>query len=325
MRGMGLLIVALVAAGCSFDSGGVSGSIDANANAADAGVDAAIVQCTRDEECSTPPTLCHLAGLCNPSTQRCEFPQKDCSAAADQCNNGTCEAASGACVPTPAHDGDDCNGGTTCDAFGACGGFDPGDSCDESGMRSQDCTDRICSSGSCLDVARVNSEGCSRDQDGVTCQATTCAGFGSCTDFVDTCDENGNRYRACTSYACSSAACVSTSFTDSETCSRSSRDGISCAADSCTGFGACGGFSDSCDESGTRTRTCTPFACSSESCAAGTTFPNVGSCSRDTDGDMCGEVCTLICSGTGDCATVCMGMCSTTCVDVLCSAGTCGP
>ncbi len=324
MWGRWLLIVVLAGAGCSFDSGGNLGSFDGAADVPDAAPDAAVVQCTGDEECATPPSLCHLVGLCNASTQRCEFPQKDCSAAGDQCNSGNCEAATGDCVPTPAFDGEDCNGGTTCDSFGSCGGFDPGDICDESGTRNRDCTDRLCSSGACVDFDRVESEGCTRDQDGVECLTTACGGFGSCGGFSGTCDEHGTRSRDCTSYACSSASCQGTPFNDSEGCMRSSRDGITCAPDDCDSFGACMGFADTCDESGTRVRTCTPYECASESCSSGTTFADSITCSRDTDGDKCGELCVLVCVGTGDCATVCMGTCMPECTDVLCAGGTCG-
>ncbi len=325
MRGKWLLVAALVGTGCAFDSAGNLGSIDGAADVRDAGPDAAVVQCIRDEECETPPSPCHLAGLCNPSTRQCEFPQKNCSAAGDQCNTGTCEPATGNCVATPAFDGEDCNGGTTCGSFGSCGDFDPSDICDETGTRGRDCTDRVCSSGACIDIDRVESEACARNQDGVECQVTVCGGFGSCTDFSDTCDEHGTRYRDCTAYACSSASCVSSNFTDSGSCMRSSRDGITCASDDCGSFGACMGFDDTCDESGTRERTCTPYRCTSELCLPETSFVDSISCSRDTDGVTCGEVCILICVGTGDCSTVCMGICVPECSDVLCAAGSCGP
>lgn len=61
-------------------------------------------------------------------------------------------------------------------------------------------------------------------------------------------------------------------------------DAAACAAkSSCEAWSACGGFSDACDETGTRSRTCTTYACSGGSCK-GSSKTEAGTCSRDTDG-----------------------------------------
>ena len=61
-------------------------------------------------------------------------------------------------------------------------------------------------------------------------------------------------------------------------------DAAACAAKSgCGSWSACGGFSDVCDETGTRSRTCTTYACSGGSCK-GSSKTETGTCSVDTDG-----------------------------------------
>lgn len=304
----GWLWLAAVLAGCSFETGGHPA--DDDIDAAVGGPDATVVDCTSDTQCQTPPSPCKLAGLCNPATQQCEFPDKDCSGAGDECNVGTCQEATGECIPSPAFDGDDCGAGTTCDSFGACGGFDPGDVCDETGTRSRDCTDRVCSSGSCIEVERVDSEPCTRDQDGVTCDDTTCGDFGACGGFSDTCDEHGLRARTCTAFACDSGSCAGDDFTDFDFCTRGSRDGITCASDDCGPFGACQ-FSPTnvCDETGSRSRVCTTFECQSEVCEDASSYVDSETCTRDTDGHKCDEVCT--------------GMGGGMCTDLFCMDGSC--
>lgn len=61
-------------------------------------------------------------------------------------------------------------------------------------------------------------------------------------------------------------------------------DAAACAAkSSCGAWSACGGFSDACDESGSRSRTCTTYACSAGTCKS-SSKTETGACSRDTDG-----------------------------------------
>ncbi len=312
------LVVGLVG-GCSFDSAGVTGDdddIDASVEIPDAAtLDAptpdAGPTCETNADCEVPPTLCQLAGECNQALGRCVFPDVDCTGEGDQCNVGSCEPATGACVKVPAFESSPCGDVTTCGAFSECGGFDEMDACDETGTQSRDCTDFACSAGSCVGTARVDVAACTRDQDGVTCAATECPTvFGPC-QFEEFCDHDGTQSRDCTAHTCVDAACIAAPILQEQACTRPSREGQTCHPPECGGFTDCE-FSpaNECDETGLRARVCTPFACESQSCEAGELFVEQVACTRDTDGDVCGEVCEII-----------MG--TEICTDVTCTDGEC--
>ncbi len=66
----------------------------------------------------------------------------------------------------------------------------------------------------------------------------------------------------------------------------SSCNASACAAKSkCGSWGKCGGFSSACDETGTRKRTCTKWACAGGKCVSSTTSESQG-CKIDTDGKV---------------------------------------
>ncbi len=59
-----------------------------------------------------------------------------------------------------------------------------------------------------------------------------------------------------------------------------------CAAKSkCAAWGACGGFSNACDETGTRKRTCTKWTCAGSKCSSSSKTESQG-CKVDTDGKV---------------------------------------
>lgn len=322
--------VVMVAA-CSFDTGasppatasdGGGTTPDGQVVVIDAGPpDAVPVECSSNEQCATPPTLCQMPGTCNMSTSTCEFPDVDCTASGDDCNVGTCELATGNCVKLPAFNGNSCGAGTVCGAYGACGEFTG--VCGETGSQSRTCTDHTCSLGVCeASAPRTEAITCMRDTDGVTCGDDICDAFGPCGGFSSTCDETGTRARSCWHQVCGSGACELDPFTDVGSCSRDT-DGTMCMATSCTDWSPCGGFSTTCDETGTRSRVCTSYACDTGTCT-GTGATVTGTCSRDTDGTVCGTVTDRVCSGMGDCELgTCMGTCMNVDIDVTCSDGTC--
>ena len=93
----------------------------------------------------------------------------------------------------------------------------------------------------------------------------------------------------------------------------------------CGGFGACGGFADICDESGTQSRACTDSTCQSGTCVTGAAYTDTGDCSRDTDTTPCGDSttdCDGFCNYTSTCDN---DDTDVTCVttDFSCVAGTC--
>jgi hypothetical protein len=94
---------------------------------------------------------------------------------------------------------------------------------------------------------------------------------------------------------------------------------------SCGAFGACGGFADMCDESGSESRSCTDSTCQSGACVTGAVYTDTRGCSRDTDFTSCGDS-TSDCDGFCNYASTCDNddtdvTCVTT--DFACAAGSC--
>ena len=112
--------------------------------------------------------------------------------------------------------------------------------------------------------------------------------------------------------------------TDSRPCERNT-NGDSCGATSCTGFGGCGGFDTTCDESGTQSRTCTDYTCNAGSCRSNARTESQ-SCGRDTDGTQCASTTCTNWGACGEFTSTCdeAGRRSRTCTDHACVAGSCG-
>lgn len=236
----------------------------------------------------------------------------------DPCTGGTCIEASDRCDVV-------CSSRADCpaDTFGAWGACDYGDGCDESASRSRTARRWSCVSSACVSADESDSEPCSRDTDGTVCGAGTCGGWGSCGGFSDTCDESGVESRTCSDVVCTAGSCGAVMRPETRPCSRSTT-GTSCAASSCGGWGACGGFSDACDETGTQSRTCNDFACTGGSCGASPRTENQA-CSRSTNGASCGSTTCgswSTCVYSSECDET--GSQSRTCTDRICSAGACG-
>lgn len=119
------------------------------------------------------------------------------------------------------------------------------------------------------------------------------------------CDPNG----MCSSGCTPGAACVPdglpcrtgeidcSSGTPSCVATGNLQNGDVCGMSTLGAWSACGGFSDTCDEGGTRTRDSTTFACQAGVCEP-TTVVNREDCSRATAGTSC----TTTCSTSGTCA-----------------------
>jgi hypothetical protein len=60
----------------------------------------------------------------------------------------------------------------------------------------------------------------------------------------------------------------------------------------CGGFGACGDFASTCDESGTQGRSCTDSTCQAGACVTGEPYVDTRTCQRDTDGVTCADSTT---------------------------------
>ncbi len=217
---------------------------------------------------------------------------------ADTCSGGSCAAHAGApCSGSAVCDetmdvctgclmDTDC-GGAVYGSWSGCGGFD--DTCDETGTESRSVTTFTCSSGTCVPSTSSESRGCPRDTDGTSCGGTDCGGYGGCGGFSDTCDESGTESRTCTDYVCADGSCRGFDRSETRGCSRMT-GGTSCGAGtSCGSWGACEGFDDPCDQTGTQSRSCTDYTCGGGTCNGGAERSEVTGCTRDTNGSSCDD------------------------------------
>jgi hypothetical protein len=284
----------------------------------DAQPDAMVVACTDNSQCQDPPNPCLLPGTCNENNE-CDFGAVDCSSMNDECNDGICDTEGGGCIQVPAREGNDCNGGTTCGAFDVCGNFS--DNCDSMGTQTRDCTDNTCQLGTCVPVEYQDIAACTRVTEGNMCSPNTVTGCpASCTGgFSGTCDESGSYTCTCNTFSCQSDVCTMASSSCSQPCTRPSTDGVSCGTTTETNCGSCSYTGGACDESGSRTCTCTSFTCSNEVCGSSSTSCN-DPCSRVTDGDVCGvqgcsggNIRDLCCNTSGSCSVLCSSCYCPTC------------
>lgn len=156
--------------------------------------------------------------------------------------------------------------------------------------------EKLCSSDPCnVGICDSSTGECTlvTGNDGAVCDETACGDWSTCA-FSSVCAETGMLSRSCTQYICVAGTCQASMVTEAETCTRQT-NGSSCGATSCGTFGSCGGFSNTCDESGTKTRSCTKRTCSSGQCNS-IPFSESAACTRDTDGDTCDLPCGGHCS-----------------------------
>ncbi|MEM9071042.1 MAG: hypothetical protein AAGE52_21200 [Myxococcota bacterium] len=231
-------------------------------------------------------------GFCNGVSAMCQddcVPGAECSTG-NVCVVGELDCSSGSPVCVAAGNVPD---GASCDTdevgpWGSCTGFSS--ACDNGGVESRSVMEFECVAGTCRTASRTETRACSRDTDGDSCGTTETTAWTSCSGFSGTCGESGTQSRTVTSFECSSGSCSSISAPETRGCSRDT-DGITCAMTNCGPYTTCGSFSDTCDEMGTQSRTCTDFACAGGSCGSSSRSDS-RSCSRDTDGTSCGMTTT---------------------------------
>ncbi len=226
--------------------------------------------------------------------------------------NGIEHCVAGACT----HPGSPCTGTTICDeashachgcntradcppddtgTFGTC---DYADACDTSATQTRTDTIYACVSNTCTSHTMPVSQPCTRTTDGTSCGATTCGAYGACTSAM-TCATSGTMTQTCSDFACSSGTCMATMRPHSMACTRTT-DGTSCGTGGCGAWGACE-WAGTCSTTATRHRTCTNPLCSGGSCATNTTMEaDTTTCTRGTDGTVCGT--SMTCLG-GSCAS----------------------
>lgn len=260
-------------------------------------------------ECSTGEAICVRDRLLDPGTT--------CRSSAGECDVAeTCDGESPACpMDTFRSTGTSCSAGF-CDGLGTC---------------SDTCTPGAdCSTGNPCETGTIDCSGgtpsCERSGNapsGTSCGTTENGPFGSCGGFSSTCDETGTRSRTVTRFECQSGSCESMAESDTEPCTRSTT-GVSCGTTMTTGWSSCGGYSGTCDETGSQSRMVTTYTCQSASCDSNTSMENRG-CGRDTDGNGCGVVTYGGWSGCGSYSSTCdeTGTRSRSVFTPTCSGGSC--
>ncbi len=142
--------------------------------------------------------------------------------------------------------------------------------------------------------------------DGTPCGAVRYGAWGGC-NYASLCDRFAEQSRSVTTPQCRAGACADVVTTGTQSCSRST-DGLSCASTGYGAWGACGGYANSCDTTGTQSRTVTTYRCASGSCAgAGST--GTQACTRTLSTTTCswtfgGQTCPGRCA-----ANVCEPSC----------------
>lgn len=218
-----------------------------------------------DDSVGCTTTTCE-AGLCqnrpddgactDGADGRCD-PLLDCQYAtcnASSCSAGPCETAR--CV------------GSSCVREPACGDFEMccGDACVPLGCDDgDDCTNDSCGATGCEHAP--NAAPC---DDGVFCNGADQCAAGECSVHPgDPCSGT----TVCDELDTVCVGCV----TDAD-----------CPADTVGAWATCGGFADTCDESGMQERTRTVFTCEGDVCR-GTARTDSRACSRDQSGAVCGD------------------------------------
>lgn len=254
------------------------------------------VACTRD--------VCGADGECDhePDHERCDdvvgctddvcvagvgcshVPDATFCADTNPCSIDECDAGAGGtgCRHTNAMDNSGCDDGTFCNGEDVCiDGTCSGHTLDRCGALTCDEVDDQC-------------DGCSGS---APCPGEDIGAYSSCSPTAATC--GSSRARARTTYTCVAGSCEpdTTYETDTAGC-LDDRNGETCGAPTCTPSGVCGGFSSTCDNSGTQPWECRPSFCMGGACSgmgAATPEPSPRPCTRDTTGRPCGAcgTCSL--------------------------------
>jgi len=219
----------------------------------------------------------------------------------DDCD-GTTDCADSDCDSQPCDDGAWCNGSDRC----------MGGSCSQ--HEAAPCP-------SFCNEATMTCEACRADAD---CGPVGLGPWTICGGFGDTCDETGTQTRDVTTPRCVSSSCTSEMSVETGACSRTTA-GTSCGTTSYGSWGSCGGYSSTCDETGTQSRSVTTYTCSSGTCGSTTGSGSQG-CSRTTNGSSCASTSYGTWGTCGGYSSTCdeTGTQSRSVTTYSCSSGTCG-
>jgi choice-of-anchor A domain-containing protein len=248
--------------------------------------------CDVAEHCTGTAAACPGDAVANAGTL--------CRAAAGTCDVAeVCDGTQKSC-PADGYSSPGTSCGTSYGSWSTCGGFS--DFCSTRGTQSRTVTNSTCGGAGVCSASSTTTEtqACTRPAPDTSCQAPSYGAWSACS-FSTACAQTGSRSRTVTSYSysCASGQCVASATTETETCTRNT-NGNSCGPTTYGGWGSCSGFSDTCDETGTQSRTATEQICSSGQCMASTRTEFQG-CVRSTAGVQCraGNACDYAeyCSG----------------------------
>jgi hypothetical protein len=252
----------------------------------------------------------------------CGGAPKDCSAAGDSCNVGTCNEATQACVATPSNEGGTCNDGAFCTVNDKCTAGHCGGAAKDCSSASNQCATGTCNedTDACVAVAANNGAACN---DGSACTVSDVCGNGTCAGVAKDCSAFSNQCNTGTCNA-TSGACQATPANNAMACN----DGQFCTTGEVCSNGTCGaGAPLSCGD----TSTCTTDVCNetSDTCDHNNTPhpgaegpPGSPTCSdgidNDCDGQLDGADANCVGCLTGaDCND------NNPCTADVCTTGTC--
>jgi hypothetical protein len=199
-----------------------------------------------------------------------------------------------------------CNEDAQCPAseppgpWSECAGFS--DACDQTGSQTRTFVRHPCVDGECLAIEEQETRECQRVTEGQACGEPSATPWDACGGFEGLCGERGEQRRTLTRFACSAGVCASSAQVETRTCARDT-DNTSCGADRVGDWSGCI-FGGPCAEGGSERRTIVAFRCADGACREQSREESRG-CSRDTDGQRCGDDQTGewgACSYPGTCA-----------------------
>ena len=254
--------------------------------------DGSCEDCDDDNPCTEDS--CDAGGCINTPLTGTACDDGDFCSGTETCDAGVCVSSGDPCESPTVCDVDRCvgcrNAGDCPDPimppFGSC--QFGGDTCVQTGTRRRTVTTFACVDRECVGTDARQMEACSRNTDANVCGTDMVGSWGACDYGGSSCANRGTRTRQRTIYRCADGSCDSRNTTDSDmaACDRNT-NGTMCGATTVGGWGACMGFSEMCDETGTRSRTDVVRECASGSCGMRNS-PVTEACTRAQDGMSCG-------------------------------------
>ncbi|RAL20326.1 hypothetical protein DL240_17240 [Lujinxingia litoralis] len=180
-------------------------------------------------------------------------------------------------------------------------------------------------SQTCEAHEEVETRECTRTTDAQACGETVVGEWGACQamEAQGVCSTQGQRRRVITSFSCAQGSCETVEDEEVEACVRDT-EAQACGTPQTGAWSACGGFSGTCDTTGTRSRTLTYFECGSGTCAERVATESEA-CTRGTNGASCGTTTYTNWSTCGGFSSICdtTGTQTRTATDRKCVSGTC--